>query len=111
LIPTTLAEWLLCLAIFLVGCGLFAIGNRLLGRQSEGGKRLVVFAGGIALCVLGLYLCRLALPAFRADDYPAAIVFFLGAASASGAIWLLWASFFASGKTLEGAFELLTRVF
>ena len=96
--------WLLWLGVVGIVGGLYWIGNRLLGRP-QGGKRLVLFVGGPACATLGALLCREFWPRFKDGTMPGVFLFVLGAVALGLGAYLFGASIFASGKTLDEAFD------
>lgn len=104
IIPSTVREWVACIAILAIGFALFAVGNLVIGRKT-GGKRLVVFSLGAAFEVMGYSILR---ETFTTDRSTLLLIVGVGFAIVGLALVIVS---FASDKTVENAFKGVLRSF
>lgn len=88
--------------IVIVGVILYRIGNLLLGRKGEGGKRLILCLAGLFICAFSVCVFWLIIPAQLSQWIPWSI---FGLAFAIGGIALVGLSVFASNEAIRRYFS------
>jgi hypothetical protein len=93
------------LGIVILGILVFALGNLLLGKKKNGGKRFVIFLAGAFLTGLGAMII---LVASKAGDWSEAFTWCLSVAGLFGlliGIWLVASSVKATNEKIEKVFD------
>ena len=108
-IPTSFEELWIVSAAVLLGWLLLLVGNLVFGLKREGGKRLLVFIVGCGAAGLGIFTCRQSWPAFVSQEYPQALIIYLGIVFFGLGTAFLGASVFCSNETVRSCFENILR--
>jgi drug/metabolite transporter (DMT)-like permease len=98
-------EYIAYLGLVILGFFLFFLGNLLLGKKNNGGKRFVICLAGAFLSGIGAIIL---LGAYKAGDWSEAFTWLVSAgglsALALGLWWMLW-SVKAKNEKVEKVFD------
>lgn len=104
MIPTSLTELAICAIIVAVGGLLYLLGHIFLSHR-EGGRRAVLMGVALGSGVLGSMMVRHLWDELCTNQYPEALLFFLGCVFVGFAAFLIGVSVFASDQKVRGYFE------